>query len=95
MPPKKEKEQPSVEKLLLNKIPRPPEPESFFSIEQPLPFDFPLDFAKVEGVQLIECYFPEEINRKIEDSIHTHIERIGRYNDKLCVMGRGRGLLIG
>jgi hypothetical protein len=48
-----------VEKLLLNKIPRPAEPESFFSIEQPLPFEFPLDSAKVEGVQLIEGYFPE------------------------------------
>jgi len=49
----------------------------------------------VEGVQLIECYFPEEINRKIEDNLHTRIERIGRYNDKLCVMGKGRGLLVG
>jgi len=49
----------------------------------------------VEGVQLIEGYFPEEINRKIEDSLHARIERIGRYNDKLCVMGKGRGLMIG
>lgn len=32
MPPKKVKEQPTVEKLLLKRIPEPEEPEAFFSI---------------------------------------------------------------
>ena len=46
---------------------------------------------------MIENYFPDEINRKIQVKLHGRsIERMSRFKDIYCMMGKGgHGLLVG
>jgi len=58
---------------------------------------FPLSSTLLEGIKLIENYFPDDINRKIQNKLNGRsIERMSRYKDTYCMMGKGgNGLLVG
>lgn len=43
----------------------------------------------------MDSHFPDEINNRLDSQIRTRIERIGRNQDRICAMGRGRGLVLG
>ena len=51
----------------------------------------------LEGIKLLEHYFPEDINATINSRLGTgNVERMTRYNDVYCMMGKGgNGLIIG
>lgn len=83
--------------MLLEPIPETPVPEPYFNIESPPPYHFPLSRTLLEGIKLIENYFPEDINTKIKNKLGGRsIERMSRFKDVYCMMGRGgHGLLVG
>jgi hypothetical protein len=51
----------------------------------------------LEGVKLLDNYFPQDTNNKIKAKLGGRsIERMSRYKDTYCMMGKsGNGLLIG
>lgn len=87
----------SLERMLLEKIPETPVPEPYFNIPSPEPYTFPLSSTLLEGIKLLENYYPDDINDNIRFKMKGRIiERMARYKDKYCMMGqRGNGLLIG
>lgn len=98
MPPKsKKKTKVSLERMLLEPIPETPIPEPYFNIPSPEPYVFPLSSTLLEGIKLLENYFPDDINNKIKSKLSGRsIERMSRYKDLYCMMGKGgNGLLVG
>lgn len=83
--------------MLLEPIPETPVPEPYFNIPSPEPYLFPLNSTLLEGIKLLENYFPEDINTKIRNKMGGRtVERMARYKDKYCMMGKGgNGLLVG
>ena len=84
-----------IERILFNPIPDPEKVKPFFTITPPEPYEFPLQHTSLEGISLVDSHFPDEINKKLEGFLHTRIERINRFQDKISAMGRGKGLVVG
>lgn len=63
----------------------------------PEQYRFPLGETLLEGIKLLEHYFPEDINATIASRLGTgNVERMTRFNDSYCMMGKnGNGLVIG
>lgn len=93
----KKKTKVSLERMLLEPIPETPIPEPYFNIPSPEPYVFPLNTTLLEGIKLLENYFPEDINNKIKVKLHGRsIERMSKYKETYCLLGKGgNGLLIG
>ena len=50
----------------------------------------------LEGIKLLENYFPEETNSKIRNKLKGRIERLSRHKDMYCVLGKGgKGMVVG
>ena len=87
----------SLERMLLEQIPETPVPEPYFNIPSREPYTFPLSSTLLEGIKLLENYYPDDINDNIRLKMKGRgVERMARHKDKYCMMGqRGNGLLIG
>jgi hypothetical protein len=92
----KKKPNTQLEKMLLRKIPETPVPEPYFTIPSPQPERFPLSETLLEGVKLLEHYEPDETNQRIRSKLpNSRIERMIRFRDVFCMMGKGgNGLLV-
>lgn len=87
----------TLERMVLEPILQTPPPQPYFNIPSPDPYSFPLSSTLLEGIKLFEHYFPEDINNKIRAKLTgRRIERMSRFKDVYCMMGKGgNGLLIG
>jgi len=56
-----------------------------------------LNSTLLEGIKLLENYFPEDINSKIKIKLHGRsIEKMSKFKETYCLLGKGgNGLLIG
>lgn len=96
MAPKQKIGKVTMSKLLFDEIPEMPIPKPYFTIPSPTPYDFPLIRTILEGVKLLDHYEPEEENTRIQNKLPSQrVERMIKYKDHLCLLGKyGDGLLI-
>jgi hypothetical protein len=65
------------ENILFNKALEHPKPNTYFSIGEPEPYNFPLGEFFLENVELLERDVPESINERIQEKfVHLKVKKM-------------------
>ena len=77
---------------MLNPVAPQPSPESFYTIEAPDSFNFPIESTFLENIKIIEQYYPSDLNKAPSEG--SPPLELFNHKHTLC-MQKAKGLTIG